>query len=176
MGKKLLIVVDYQKDFVDGSLGFPKAVELENAIYNKVVNYKEQGDEVIFTYDTHQENYLSTQEGKNLPVEHCIKGTEGWALYGRINSIKSPEDVSFEKTTFGSLELANYLKNKDYESIELVGLVSNICVISNGILAKAALPEAEIIVDAECTASFDDSMNDKVLDIMEGLQIKVINR
>ncbi len=176
MGKKLLIVVDYQKDFVDGSLGFPKAVELEDAIYNKIVEYKEKGEEVIFTYDTHHEQYLSTQEGRKLPVEHCIKGTEGWELYGRINSVKGQEDVSFEKVTFGSLELANYLKDRAFDSIELVGLVSNICVISNGVLAKAALPEAEIIVDANCTASFDDAMNDKVLDVMEGLQFKVINR
>ena len=176
MGKKLLIVVDYQKDFVDGSLGFPKAVELEDAIYNKIVEYKEKGEEVIFTYDTHHEQYLSTQEGRKLPVEHCIKGTEGWELYGRINSLKAQEDVSFEKVTFGSLALANYLKDRAFDSIELVGLVSNICVISNGVLAKAALPEAEIIVDANCTASFDDAMNDKVLDVMEGLQFKVINR
>ncbi|WP_426349987.1 cysteine hydrolase family protein [Alloiococcus sp. CFN-8] len=176
MGKKLLIVVDYQKDFVDGSLGFSKAVELENNIYNKIIDYKEHGNEVVFTYDTHPENYLSTQEGRNLPVEHCIKGREGWELYGRIDSLKSSEDIIFEKGTFGSLDLANYLKGKAYDSIELVGLVSNICVISNGILAKSALPEAEIIVDAQCTASFDDSMNEKVLDVMEGLQIRVVNR
>ena len=149
---------------------------LENNIYNKIVNYKEQGDEVIFTYDTHRENYLSTQEGRKLPVEHCIKGTDGWELYGSIKSLKSSEDIFFEKVTFGSLDLANYLKDKTYDSIELVGLVSNICVISNGVLVKAALPEAEIIVDAQCTASFDDAMNEKVLDVMEGLQFRVVNR
>ncbi len=111
-----------------------------------------------------------------MPVEHCIKGSEGWNLYGKISEFFDDNATVFEKPTFGSLELAEYLKGKDYDSIELIGLVSNICVISNAILAKAALPEAEIIVDASCTASFDSKLNENALDVMEGLQIKVLNR
>ncbi len=176
MGKKLLIVVDYQKDFVDGALGFPKAVELESSIYNKIKSYREEGEEVAFTFDTHTQDYLSTQEGKHLPVAHCIKGSEGWKLYGRVQELHDEGGLTFHKGTFGSLALADYLKNKDYTTIELIGVVSNICVISNAILCKAALPEAEIIVDASCTASFDDEINKKALDVMESLQIKVINR
>lgn len=174
--KKLLIVVDYQMDFVSGSLGFPKAAKLEEGIYQKIKDYKENNQDVIFTFDTHDIQYLQSQEGRKLPVEHCIKGSEGWKLYGKVAELCDKNTLSYEKPTFGSLELAEYLKDKEYESIEIVGLVSNICVISNAVLAKVALPEAEIVIDASCTASFDDSLNEKALDVMEGLQMKVINR
>lgn len=171
--KKLLIVVDYQNDFVNGSLGFNGAEKLENKIIEKISEYKD--NDVIYTLDTHNENYMDTMEGKNLPVKHCIKNSEGWNLYGRLKDLLK-DNQCFEKETFGSTKLFDYLLNNNYESIELVGLVSNICVISNAIIAKTALPEAEIIVDASCTASFDDSLNQKALDVMEGLQIKIINR
>lgn len=171
--KKLLIVVDYQNDFVNDSLGFNGAEKLENKIIEKISEYKD--NDVIYTLDTHNENYMDTMEGKNLPVKHCIKNSEGWNLYGRLKDLLK-DNQCFEKETFGSTELFDYLLNNNYESIELVGLVSNICVISNAIIAKTALPESEIIVDASCTASFDDSLNKKALDVMEGLQIKIINR
>lgn len=174
--KRVLVVVDYQNDFVSGTLGFEKAVALEEAIVQKIEQYIQRDEEVIFTFDTHLDNYMDTQEGRNLPVPHCIKNTEGWNLYGRIADYCDSSTKCFEKPTFGSMELAEYLRRNRYESVELVGVVSNICVISNGILAKAALPEAEIIVDASCTASNDDTMNEKALDVMEGMQIKVINR
>ena len=146
--KKILVVVDYQKDFVNGSLGFDKAVTLEKGIYQKIKQYKQNSDEVVFTFDTHDDNYLQTQEGRNLPVPHCLRNTEGWDLYGKIADLCDETSKRFKKITFGSLELADYLTNKDYVSVELIGVVSNICVISNAIIAKAALPEAEIIVDA----------------------------
>lgn len=174
--KKLLIVVDYQIDFVCGSLGFPKASQLEEGIYRKIKDYKQNNQDVIFTFDTHDIQYLKSQEGRKLPVEHCIKGSEGWKLYGKVAELWDKHTLSYEKPTFGSLELAEYLKDKEYKSIEVIGLVSNICVISNAVLAKAALPEAEIIIDASCTASFDDALNEKALDVMEGLQMRVINR
>lgn len=174
--RRILVVVDYQNDFVSGSLGFNKAVELERAIAQKIEQYKQNGDEVVFTLDTHNYNYLQTQEGRNLPVPHCLKNTEGWSLYGKIASFCDDTSKRFEKITFGSLELAEYLAKKEYDYVELIGVVSNICVISNAILAKAALPEAEIVVDASCTASFDESLNNKALDVMQGMQIKVINR
>lgn len=172
--KKLLIVVDYQNDFVNGSLGFKKAIDLEEPIAKKVLKYKQDNDDIIFTFDTHEKDYLNTQEGKNLPIEHCIKDTEGWNLYGRVNDVFDSSMKAFYKNTFGCLELAEYLKDKEYNSIEIVGIVSNICVISNAILVKSALPETKIIVDKACIASNDDEMNVKVLDIMKGLQIEVI--
>jgi len=174
--KKILVVVDYQKDFVNGSLGFDRAATLEKAIGQKIELYKHNGDEVVFTLDTHNDNYLQTQEGINLPVPHCIRNTEGWKVYGKIADLCDETTKRFEKATFGSLELAAYLANKKYDRVELIGVVSNICVISNAILAKAALPEAEIIVDASCTASFDESLNQKSLDVMQGMQIDIINR
>lgn len=173
--KKLLVVVDFQKDFVDGSLGFPKAGGLEARIADKIGQYRRNNDEVVFTFDTHYEDYLSTQEGRNLPVRHCIRDTAGWELYGSISGLCEETTRCFEKNTFGSLELASYMAENKYDSVELVGLVSNICVLSNTVLAKAALPEAEIIVDAACTASYDDELNKKTLDVMKGMQIKVIN-
>lgn len=174
--KKALIVVDYQKDFVNGSLGFPKAETLDKAIAAKIREYRSSGGDVIVTLDTHAENYLETQEGKNLPVVHCVRGTKGWSLFGETARQIRETDRKFEKGTFGSLALAEYLREQCYEQVELVGVVSNICVISNAVLAKAALPESLIIVDAACTASNDDSMNEKALDVMEGLQIMVVNR
>ncbi len=174
--KKILVVVDYQNDFVDGSLGFEKAVSLDERIVRKIEEYKQNGDEVVFTFDTHGENYMQTQEGGNLPVPHCLKNTPGWQLYGKTADCCDETTRCFEKPTFGSLQLAGYLAENRYDSVELVGVVSNICVISNAVLAKAALPEAQIIVDASCTASNDDGLNEKALDVMEGLQIKVTNR
>lgn len=173
---KLLIVVDYQNDFVSGSLGFEKAVKLETNIVNKIELYRKNNDEVLFTFDTHKSDYLSTQEGRNLPIEHCIIDTHGWELYGDVSSYCTENTKRFLKGGFGSQELADYLKCKEYETIELVGVVTNICVISNAIIAKTALPETKIIVDAACVASNDDSLNEKALDVMQSLQIEIINR
>lgn len=174
--KKLLVVVDYQVDFVCGSLGFPKAKELEEPICQKIESYKNRGDRVVFTFDTHGKDYLTTQEGKRLPVAHCEKGTGGWKLYGRVAEYCGPDSVRFDKPAFGSAALAEYAKAEGYDAVELCGLVSNICVISNAVLIKAALPEATVTVDAGCTACFDPVMHEKALDVMEGLQIEVINR
>ncbi len=174
--KKLLVVVDYQNDFVNGSLGFEKAPWLEDGIIRKIGEYKQSGGEVVFTFDTHYENYMQTQEGRNLPVPHCLQNSKGWNLYGKVADICDESTKRFEKVTFGSMKLAEYLKEKQYDSVELVGVVSNICVISNAVLAKAALPESEVIVDASCIASNDDALNEKALDVMQGMQIKVINR
>ena len=168
--KKLLIVVDYQNDFVNGTLGFPGAEVLEDGIAAKIEEYK--NDEIIYTLDTHFENYADTQEGKKLPVSHCIKGSEGHELYGKVKELLDGKR-SFEKNTFPSLELGKYLEGKDYDVIELCGLVSSICVISNAIIAKAACPEAEIIVDSALTAAPDMELHQKALDVMRGLQITV---
>ena len=175
--KKLLLVVDYQKDFVDGALGFPGAEKLDGPIAQKIAQYRAAGDDVAFTLDTHQADYLNTQEGRKLPVTHCVRGTEGWGLYGETAKAKQDGDTVIEKPAFPSLELGNWLREKGYDQIEVVGLVSYICVISNAIVAKAALPEAEIIVDAACTGGPDPTLHEKCLDLMsQGLQITVVNR
>lgn len=169
--KKILVVVDYQNDFVNGSLGFEGAENLDEKICKKIEEYKDH--EVVHTLDTHNEDYLRTQEGKNLPVVHCIEGTDGHDNYGKTGELLKGTRA-FLKPTFGSWELGEYLKNGKYDVVELCGLVSNICVISNAVIAKTALPEAEIIVDKDCTSSFDEKLNDAVLSVMKGLQITVI--
>ena len=172
--KKCLIVIDYQIDFVTGALGFEKAVSLDEKIAEKIQSYRKNGDEIIFTYDTHNDDYLSTQEGKNLPISHCIKGTEGHGLFGKTATLKKDENKCFYKPTFGSAELFDYLREQKYESMELCGIVSNICVISNAVLVKTAQPETEIIVDTNCIASNDDNLNNSAIDVMKSIQIKVI--
>lgn len=172
--KKCLIVVDYQNDFVSGSLGFSGAEELESRIIRKIKQYRENGDEIMFTFDTHDEGYLNTQEGRKLPVAHCLKGTDGHRLYGKLADMICETDKQFHKDTFGSDGLYMYLKENMFTGIELVGLVSNICVITNAILAKTAQSETPITVDAKCTASHDSKLNQAALDVMEGLQINII--
>lgn len=170
--KKLLIVVDYQKDFVDGALGFPGAEKLASPIAARIEAYRTAGDEVVFTFDTHGADYLQTQEGRNLPIPHCIEGTEGWQLYPPLE-VQTGERV-FCKRTFGSAELAEYLREREYAQIELVGLVSSICVISNAVLAKAAQPETPIVVDSALTAGNDPVQHEAALKVMAGLQIHVL--
>ena len=174
--RNILLVIGYQQDFVDGALGFPQAVRLEEPIAQKILEYRQNGQEILFTYDTHTADYLNTQEGRNLPVVHCIKGTPGWELYGKVAQLRRDTDTSIEKIAFGSMELAAYLAANQYDRVELVGVVSNICLISDAVLAKAALPEAEIIVDASCVASNDDRLNEAALDVMASMQIRIINR
>lgn len=179
--EKLLVVIDYQNDFVDGTLGFEKAKTLEDAIYDKIKKYLENGDKVVFTYDTHYEEYLQTREGRNLPVEHCIKGTDGHKLYGKLNEFSDTENTfHYEKEGFGispevMIRLANDI-GKDIKEIEIVGVVTNICVISNIVMFQSEYREADIIVDASLCASFDEKLHEKTLDVAEGLQVKVINR
>ncbi len=174
--KKCLIVVDYQNDFVDGALGFEGASKIEDRIINLIEKYQHQQDDIIYTKDTHDDNYLNTEEGKNLPVKHCVKGTEGHAFRPRIDALVREEDTVFEKPTFPSLTLGNFLKEKAYTEIELVGLVSNICVLSNAVIAKAACPHAKISIDTAATASFDNTLHEKALDVLEGLHIHLTNR
>lgn len=165
---KLLIVIDYQNDFVDGSLGFEAAKELDKRIVEKIKQY----DDVIFTMDTHYDNYLETLEGKNLPIKHCIKGTNGWKIYGQTASFLDKAIKVFEKSTFPSLDLANYLRDKNYDEVELCGLVSNICVLSNAIMVKSALPNAKIIVNKNLTSSANAELNAKTFDILRGIQVE----
>ena len=175
---RYLFVIDYQKDFVDGALGFPGAELLDEKIAAKVRSYGK--GKVLFTRDTHFDNYLTTREGKNLPVVHCIKDTPGWEVYGETaKALTEVEAKAIDKLVFGmdvtDPAIAAVLP-ESADEIELVGLVSNICVISNAVVLQSKYPEATIIVDAACTDSFDKSLHKKVLDVLSGFQVKVINR
>jgi len=172
--KKLLIVVDYQNDFVDGALGFKGAERLDSIIEAKIKSYLDLGHDLIYTLDTHHDNYLETQEGKRLPIPHVIDGTFGHEIYGKTKNYVEKALKVFKKNTFGSLDLGNFLKDKNYQEIELVGLVTNMCVVSNAIIAKAALPEARIIVDKNACDSFDKDLHTKTLEVLAGMQVDII--
>lgn len=169
--KKLLIVVDMQNDFVDGSLGTKEAEGIVAHVKAKVEQYQEQGDAVIFTRDTHTEAYLDTQEGKKLPVVHCVKGTKGWEI---IDCLQPYVQTVFDKPTFGSVQLAHVVARGGYEQIELVGLCTDICVVSNALLLKAALPEIQICVDSACCAGVTPASHEAALTTMKMCQIKVL--
>lgn len=169
--KKLLVVVDMQKDFIDGSLGSKEAVAIVPNVKRKIEEYERAGDQVIFTLDTHEKNYLDTQEGKKLPVVHCVRETIGWEL---DQSLREYQGIRFEKNTFGSKALAEYLAGKEYESIELVGLCTDICVISNALLIKAFLPEALVVVDSKCCAGVTPKSHQNALNAMKICQIDIV--
>jgi len=169
---KLLVVVDMQNDFVSGALGTPEAADIVPYVVGKVVEAVNAGDAILFTQDTHGENYLSTQEGKNLPVSHCVKGTEGWEIIPQLQEYTIGR-TCVEKPTFGSTELAHLAAKGGYDEIELVGLCTDICVISNALLLKAALPETPISVDASCCAGVTPASHRNALEAMKMCQIAV---
>ena len=173
---KFLIVVDMQNDFIDGALGTKEAVAILPAVKAKIEGFDGR---ILFTRDTHEADYLETQEGKNLPVEHCIKGTDGWQIHPDLDALRKEEAV--DKPSFGSVALAQMLKAYDtYEEkideITLIGLCTDICVISNAMLIKAYLPETPIFVDAECCAGVTPESHERALDAMTICQITTLNR
>ena len=175
--KKILIVVDMQRDFVDGALGSNEAVAIVDNVVNKIESF--DGD-IIVTYDTHSEAYMTTQEGKNLPVPHCIKGTDGWKLDKKVQvALDRKTYKSFEKPTFGSTELPLYIMNnyntKEIE-IELIGLCTDICVVSNALLMKANFPETKVSVDAACCAGVTPETHQAALTTMKMCQVNVIDK
>ena len=176
MKKKLLIVVDYQKDFVDGSLGNPAAAAIEGNIVKKIEEYRAlgEGGQVIFTYDTHNENYMQTQEGKKLPVQHCIKDTDGWQI---CDELKAYANNVVDKNTFGSVDLPGILKNygDEIDEIELCGLCTDICVISNAMILKASFPETKIVVDSKCCAGVSVESHKTALEAMKAVQIEILD-
>ena len=172
--KRLLVVVDYQNDFVDGALGFQGAELISHNIAELIKEFRNNGDEVVFTYDTHDADYLETVEGQNLPVPHCIKGSQGWELYPEINELLGDSKV-FEKPGFGSNDLGHYIERNKYEEIYLCGLVSDICVFSNAIIAKAfSSPYTKIKIVRNATSSFDLEMQEKSFDVLKHLHIEII--
>ena len=176
--ERYLFVIDYQVDFVDGALGFPGAEKLDGLIAEKILSYGP--GRVYFTRDTHFEDYLQTREGRNLPVVHCVRGTSGWQVYGQTaRALAQVGAVAIDKLSFGmdvSDPTTAAVLPERADEIELVGLVSNICVVSNAVTLQSKYPQAAIIVDAACTDSFDKGLHEKVLDVLQGLQVKVLNR
>lgn len=169
---KVLCVIDMQKDFIDGALGTPEAVAIVDKVADKIDSYIKSGDKVIFTRDTHCENYMETAEGKKLPVPHCIKGTPGWQISDRLTV---GESTVIDKPTFGSVELSEYISSLDnVQAIEFVGLCTDICVISNVLLLKAKLPEVPISVDSQCCAGVTPESHRNALEAMKMCQIEIL--
>ena len=164
--KKTLIIVDMQKDFIDGSLGTKEAAAIVENVRGKLEEYRSAGNEIIFTRDTHGEDYLDTPEGKKLPVVHCVKGTAGWELSDKLDASGCK---IIDKPSFGYTGWNEF----DFESIELVGLCTDICVISNALILKAFFPNAEISVDASCCAGVTPDTHDAALKAMRMCQIDI---
>lgn len=165
--RKTLIVVDMQKDFVDGALGSKEAVAIVDNVKAKIAEYRKNGDEVIFTRDTHQPDYLSTNEGKYLPVEHCIEGTEGWEIIPELDIAGA---TIIDKPTFGFLNWVDYC----LEEVELVGLCTDICVVSNALIIKAQFPEIKVSVDARCCAGVTPESHAAALATMRMCQVEIL--
>lgn len=170
---KILLVVDMQNDFVVGNLGTKEAVAI---VPNVVKKINEFSGEVIFTKDTHSEDYLTTQEGKNLPVPHCIKGSHGWKFVDGIDESRALK--VFEKESFGSAELGPYLvslnQEEKIEEVEVIGVCTDVCVIINAMVVKTFLPEVKVTVDSSCCAGVNPGNHSNALDAMKSCQIEVI--
>ena len=173
--KHLLIVVDVQNDFIDEALGTKEAVLIVPKVTEKIRSF--DGD-VIYTRDTHFENYMDTQEGRNLPVPHCIKNTHGWQLNDQVQAACDEKGAyGIDKITFGSVDLPNYLSTHYPEgiaSVELIGLCTDICVISNAMLVKAHFPETPVRVDGSCCAGVTPQSHTNALEAMKMCQITVL--
>ena len=172
----ILIVVDMQNDFVSGALGTQEAVDIVPYVVGRVVDGINRGEEILFTRDTHGPDYLNTQAGKKLPVPHCVQGTEGWEIIPQLQ----PDTVGrtvIDKPTFGSRELGEVLsrlnEREPVKKITLIGVCTDICVLSNALLAKAFLPEAEIVVEAGCCAGVTPEAHRTALEAMGPCQITV---
>lgn len=170
----ILVVVDMQNDFISGALGTAEAKLIVNGVKEKAENFEGL---VFFTRDTHFEDYMTTQEGEKLPVPHCIKGTWGWEICDELKEISETTEIC-DKPTFGSVELMESIKElsleEEIESITLLGLCTDICVISNAMLLKAALPETKIIVDGTLSAGVTPISHKNALEAMKMCQIEVI--
>ena len=168
---KVLVVVDMQNDFIDGALGTKEAEAIVPYVKETIENF--QG-KVLFTRDTHFENYMDTQEGKNLPVPHCIKDSDGWRIHPELEVLRNTEAI--DKVTFGSKDLVEVLKQEDnLEEIMFVGLCTDICVISNVMVVKAFYPEVPLVVDAKGCAGVTVPSHLNALEAMKMCQVKVIN-
>lgn len=181
--KKILVVVDMQNDFIDGALGTSEAEKIVPFVLAKIRQYMDEENRIYFTRDTHEKDYLQTQEGMNLPVEHCIEGTYGWQFNPEIEALISvidqdSKDIVFEKNGFGSLRLAETIRREFKEEeleLELVGLCTDICVVTNALILKTYLPDAAITVDASCCAGVTPKSHEEALDVMRMCQVGITN-
>ena len=175
--KKILVVIDMQNDFIDGALGTPEAVAIVENVKAKILSYPKEN--VFATRDTHHQYYMDTQEGRNLPVPHCIRGTDGWQIRPEIAELIFSDHI-VDKPTFGSTQLARLMevlerREEDGIEIELVGLCTDICVVSNALLLKASMPETPISCDASCCAGVTPAKHEAALETMRSCQIRIIN-
>lgn len=169
---KILCVIDMQNDFIDGALGTNEAVAITNNVAKKIELYRKNGDRVIFTRDTHYDNYMETQEGRNLPVPHCIKDTDGWQISSKL---AVGDSLIIDKPTFGSVQLSEYIAGLEgVDEVELIGLCTDICVISNAMLIKARLPEVRVSVDSACCAGVTPESHSNALSAMKMCQIEIL--
>lgn len=172
---KVLIVVDMQNDFVTGSLGSSQAQAILPRVAERIREAAADGWQIAVTQDTHHADYRETQEGRRLPVEHCREGTEGWNLCGAVeDACREGAVTRFGKETFGSLELAAWLREQGPEEIELIGVCTDICVISNAMLCKAFLPQARVCVRADACAGVTEEAHRVALEAMKSCQIDIL--
>lgn len=164
--KRTLIVVDMQRDFIDGALGTKEAQAIVENVRAKIEAYKKRGDEIIYTRDTHQKDYLNTNEGRHLPVEHCIKGTKGWEI---VDGLETEGAIYIDKPSFGYTDWQRY----QFEEVELVGVCTDICVVSNALILKAIYPEIKVSVDASCCAGVTPESHEAALMTMKMCQVEI---
>lgn len=167
---KYLIVIDVQKDFVDGALGTKEAVAIIPRVKEKVAEYRKNAGKIIFTRDTHRPDYLQTNEGKHLPVEHCIEGTEGWQIF---EGVFEADSKVIDKPSFGYIDWKKHIDNSPDLSIELIGLCTDICVASNALILKALFPEAEVSVDSSACAGVTPETHEAALATMRMCQVEI---
>ena len=175
-GKKVLFVIDMQVDFVTGALANSEAQKIVGRIAEKIKAYQDAGHYVFFTRDTHGENYMDSQEGRLLPVEHCIEGSEGWQIVEGLRAFATKENI-LDKPSFGSLELPKWVYKKtdgDFDEMEFCGVCTDICVISNAMIMKAAFPEITLTVDSSCCAGVTTESHQTALDAMAACQMNIL--
>ena len=170
---KLLAVIDMQNDFIDGALGNAQTAAVVEPVRKRIAQCRADGWRVVFTRDTHDEDYLDTQEGKKLPVPHCLVGTQGWQI---CDGLAIDGDTVLDKPAFGSMQLAAFAQKMHPQQIELIGVCTDICVISNALLIKAYLPETEVRVEADLCAGVTKESHERALEAMEVCQIEVIRK
>lgn len=174
--KRALVVIDYQVDFVVGSMGSANALAIEPLLFDKVTDYMDSGIDVFFTRDVHDTvTYPNTSEGREFPTLHCIEGTEGSEIFGRLRRLSQMSSV-FVKNTFGCRELVSHLYSNGYTDVELCGVATNVCVLVNAVLIKNAMPECNVIVNPDLVASYDSELGEKALDVMKSIGINVLGR
>ena len=176
---KILVAIDLQKDFTTGALGNAECDAAADKAAERIKSFRAENSDtpVIFTLDTHAENYLDTQEGRNLPVVHCIKGSEGWGLDERIEAVRDDRDILVEKPTFGSARLPEVIREtaggREIEEIEFIGVCTDICVISNAMIIKANFPEVPVVINSECCAGVTPQSHENALSAMAMCQMKI---